>query len=396
MAKSSSFFGLRRGSTKSLTFQVLDGKQVTKDRVSVVANPKTSAQATQRQKLLPAVRFQAIFHDLIDHSWENVPYGQKSIQHFMKKALRANIKNGMVKGQTGWVPNPYQISEGSLPSMGGFMNGNGSEFMSWDFVNNTKPATYEALIQSGFQEGDQVTIIAVYEAGSNEQGIVYGMVYDRVIINPENVKNDGQSLKADTSNGLFAIDFSTATVEVASGNLIEGCAIILSRRTSSKWLRSTEYLDTHAVDANIQRAIESYMQANVAKTSPWYLNAADNNVISPADVEGGEWSPVMLGPAGNWGSNTTIYLGAKNNLYGNYAVITSDGTSGGFAYSFAGLSSGKTIKDVVLSDFTQSQTRGMAVQPAAVSTFGTFGSDTLTALAEGQPDQFAKASAIGK
>lgn len=396
MAKSSSFFGLRRGSTKSLTFQVLDGKQVTKDRVSVVANPKTSAQATQRQKLLPAVRFQAIFHDLIDHSWENVQYGQKSIQHFMKKALRANVINGMVKGQTGWVPNPYQISEGSLPSMGGFMNGNGSEFMKWDYVDKTKPATYEALLQSGFQEGDQITIIVVYEAGSNEQGIVYGMVYDRVIINPENVKNDGQSLKADTSNGLFAIDFGTATIEVASGNQIEGCAIILSRRTSSKWLRSTEYLDTHAVDADIQRAIESYMQSAVAKTSPWYLNAADNEVINPSDVEGGEWSPVMLGPTGNWGSNTTIYLGAKNNLYGNYAVITSDGTSGGFAFSFAGLSSSKTIKDVVLSDFTQSQTRGLAVQPAAVSTLGTFGSDTLTALAEGQPDQFAKASAVGK
>ena len=32
MAKSPNFFGLRRGSTKSQTFSVVDGNQITKDR----------------------------------------------------------------------------------------------------------------------------------------------------------------------------------------------------------------------------------------------------------------------------------------------------------------------------------------------------------------------------
>lgn len=394
MAKSSSFFGLRRGSTKSLTFQVLDGKQVTKDRVSVVANPKTSAQATQRQKLLPAVRFQAIFHDLIDHSWENVQYGQKSIQHFMKKALRANIINGMVKGQTGWVPNPYQISEGSLPSMGAAMKGNGLDTFECDF--GTQGATdYASIIAGGLlQEGDQLTFINVYEAGTNEQGIVYGMHYDRLIVNAENIRNQDGEMMGKSQKGLFGVSFTKN--EVYDSVECEGCAVILSRRTSSKWLRSTEYLDTHAVDADIRRAIESYMQANVAKTSPWYLNAADNNVISPADVEDGEWSPVMLGPVAPWGTGNTIYLGAKNNLYGNFAVVTTDGTSTGFAFSFEGLNSGKTVADVVLSDFTKSQTRGDAVKPADVMTSAIFGRDATVALPDGQPDQFLKASAVVK
>ena len=48
MAKSKSFFGLRRGSTKSLTFQVLDGVQITKDRVSEVKNPRSVSQMKQR------------------------------------------------------------------------------------------------------------------------------------------------------------------------------------------------------------------------------------------------------------------------------------------------------------------------------------------------------------
>lgn len=394
MAKSSSFFSLRRGSTKSLTFQVLDGKQVTKDRVSVVANPKTSAQATQRQKLLPAVRFQAIFHDLIDHSWENVQYGQKSIQHFMKKALRANIINGMVKGQTGWVPNPYQISEGSLPSMGAYLVGNGPTSAKIDTFGAS--TSLEELYSSGFQEGDQLTFIAVVEAGTNEQGIVYGMIYDRLILNAENTEVGEKGFTAHTQNNRFVVIFSNDAFQLIDKRPLEGCAVILSRRTSSKWLRSTEFLDTHAVDADIQRAIESYMQANVAKKSPWYLNAADNNIISPADVEGGEWSPLMLGPAKTWGSDTTLYLGARNNLYGNFAVVTNDGTSAGFAYSFAGLNSGKNVDAVTLDDFTQSQTRGNAVQPAAVMSGAIFGTSKIIALPDGQPDQFLKASAAGK
>lgn len=394
MAKSSSFFGLRRGSTKSLTFQVLDGKQVTKDRVSVVANPKTSAQATQRQKLLPAVRFQAIFHDLIDHSWENVQYGQKSIQHFMKKALRANIVNGMVKGQTGWVPNPYQISEGSLPSMNAAMKGNGVDTFNCDF--GTDGVTdYASILAAGrLQEGDQLTFINVYEAGTNEQGIVYGMQYDRLIVNAENIQNDSGEMVAETQNGVFNVNFSTNTVTCSIES--EGCAVILSRRTSSKWLRSTEYLDTHAVDADIQRAIESYMQNSVAKTSPWYLNAADNAVISPADVEGGEWSPVMLARSASPGSNFTVYLGAKNNLYGNYALVTADGSSTGEVYG-AAVSSGSTLQQLTLASFSKiTGSKGSTLDDADQRYAGAFGSSTLTAINAEQPDQFLAASVIGK
>ena len=47
MAQSKGFFGLRKGSTKSLTFSTLDGKQITKDRVYDVKNPRTENQMRQ-------------------------------------------------------------------------------------------------------------------------------------------------------------------------------------------------------------------------------------------------------------------------------------------------------------------------------------------------------------
>lgn len=57
MAISKSYFGLRRGSTKSQTFSVLKGQQITKDRVSQVSNPKSTRQMTQRALFATAVKF---------------------------------------------------------------------------------------------------------------------------------------------------------------------------------------------------------------------------------------------------------------------------------------------------------------------------------------------------
>lgn len=57
MAKSKSFFGLRKGSTKTMTFSVLRGQQITKDRVTDVANPRTQAQMGQRIPFAQAVKF---------------------------------------------------------------------------------------------------------------------------------------------------------------------------------------------------------------------------------------------------------------------------------------------------------------------------------------------------
>ena len=90
MAKSKSFFGLRTGSTKSLTFSVYRGTQVTKDRVTRVANPRTFAQMQQRAKVPLVAAARVALAGLVDHSFEGVPYGQASLQKFSS----LNLANG--------------------------------------------------------------------------------------------------------------------------------------------------------------------------------------------------------------------------------------------------------------------------------------------------------------
>lgn len=89
MAKSKSFFGLRTGSTKSLTFQVYRGQQVTKDRVYRVSNPRTDAQMTQRALIPIVAAARKALKGLVDHSFEGVPYGEASLKEFSALNLRA-------------------------------------------------------------------------------------------------------------------------------------------------------------------------------------------------------------------------------------------------------------------------------------------------------------------
>ena len=89
MAKSKSFFGLRTGSTKSLTFSVYRGTQVTKDRVYRVSNPRSNAQMSQRALIPIVAAARSALKDLVDHSFEGVPYGEASLKEFSKLNLRA-------------------------------------------------------------------------------------------------------------------------------------------------------------------------------------------------------------------------------------------------------------------------------------------------------------------
>lgn len=117
MAKSKSFFGLRTGSTKSLTFSVYRGTQVTKDRVTRVANPRTVAQMQQRAKVPLVAAARVALAGLVDHSFEGVSYGQASLQKFSS----LNLANGALNVAS-YPPNgvsnmgcaDFIVSSGSL------------------------------------------------------------------------------------------------------------------------------------------------------------------------------------------------------------------------------------------------------------------------------------------
>lgn len=127
MAKSNGFFSLRRGSTKSLTFSVLNGRQITKDRVSQVRNPRTQRQQYQRAIMATAMAAYSRMKAIEDHAFEGAAGKAANQQRFLSanaKVLRSLLAQNLTEEKVSMVtvapkyptivPNPYVISEGSL------------------------------------------------------------------------------------------------------------------------------------------------------------------------------------------------------------------------------------------------------------------------------------------
>ena len=117
MAKSKSFFGLRTGSTKSLTFQVYRGQQITKDRVTRISNPRSEAQMKQRALIPIVAASRAALKGLIDHSFEGVAYGEQSLKKFSELNLRAGALQVLSYSPNGYSNPGFAsliVSKGSL------------------------------------------------------------------------------------------------------------------------------------------------------------------------------------------------------------------------------------------------------------------------------------------
>ena len=174
MAKSKSFFGLRTGSTKSLTFQVYRGQQITKDRVYRVSNPRTEAQMKQRAIIPIVAASRAALKGLVDHSFEGVNYGNDSL----KKFSELNLRSGQLAVES-YAPNGFSnpgfanliVSKGSLND-GGVIIGPSEEsgFVTYEFETQAKTD----LIFNAAAAGDSVDAVLkqIAEWGATECEVV--------------------------------------------------------------------------------------------------------------------------------------------------------------------------------------------------------------------------------
>lgn len=294
MAKSSSFFGLRRGSTKSLTFQVVDGKQVTKDRVTDVKNPRSYAQATQRSKMAAVADAYRALSSICDHSFESVAYGPASRRQFMSLNLARPIKPEP-KGFVLPIGVGLQVSKGTL---GGLEGVDGFElFPTKQGVTGSYPLDAAwinlVLAQSpNLQAGDELTFIScaldqVFMTnvnGTMMPSIKYAIA--SIVLDPTSAINakwtyDAAHSRLVHSSG-FSMEVGGSTWDVAD-SLIIASGIIVSRYAESKWRRSTcvlnemgDMADSGYTDAYFDECIASYMDAPSSAESKKQLNQATN------------------------------------------------------------------------------------------------------------------------
>lgn len=328
MAKSSSFFDNRRGSTKSLTFQTFRGEQITKDRVTNVANPQTSLQMDQRLIVPLVANSRAKLSDLCDHSFQGFAEKWRNLQEFS----RVNMTKGSLtvhqfvpKGAMDCGIANFIISRGSIPPASvevnsdntsaedkkaeWIANGLGNEYV----VNLTsdvtvKHYTQELIEKNGITKGTQLTFVferqldgsAYAWSANNAQHTAkfHDFVVCRFIVDPD-ADNDGWTVNASGVLNYKTIkvgDDDKANITVTPGDAMTISAdwsfagavfatsqpvalgIIISRKSGDTWQRSSARMVPNGIgETNTQDdVLETYKKGNTSSLR--YLNNGDENV----------------------------------------------------------------------------------------------------------------------
>ena len=335
MAKSKSFFGLRTGSTKSLTFQTYRGLQITKDRVCRVSNPRSNAQMTQRALLPIVAAARSALKDLIDHSFEGVPYGEASLKEFSKLNLRAGAlsvtsysPNGVSNPgfadlivSNGSINVPYSIKYTSESNYNLIEVSRKHNFPNFYFPKVDVGASADAIFKyletyartnnvAIIAPGTQLSFLTIYQSGSVKVSTGNGTIdvptsgfnLDRIYIpngdsDSENAKEindkwkvvqataDNRALaKLENSNGDILVIYtlqghlriSSHTKDTDEKKNNSGLALILSRYENGVWKRSPARLTIGREPTSIytfEDWLSTYQTTGAA--SKKYLNTGD-------------------------------------------------------------------------------------------------------------------------
>ena len=330
MAKSKSFFGLRSGSTKSLTFQVYRGEQITKDRVYRVSNPRTEAQMTQRALIPIVAAARQALKGLIDHSFEGVAYGEASLKEFSKQNLRAGALTVTSYSPIG-VSNPgfadLIVSNGSINVPSGKLTSKDVEnvytsdqnFPAFQFPEVTKGESADVILKyletyartnnvALIAPGTQLSFLTIYQSGTVKVGETdvptSGFILNRIYIpngdsDSENAKaiNDqwkvsvpmqnriilengnGDQLtfscgEGENTNGVIKINCASRETVTNKNNC--GMALILSRYENGVWKRSPSRL-TIGFEPTTPYTFEDWLSTyqTTGAASKKYLNTGD-------------------------------------------------------------------------------------------------------------------------
>ena len=275
MAQSKGFFGLRKGSTKSLTFSVLDGKQITKDRVYDVKNPRTESQMRQRMLMTTIGAAFKTLKSIADHSFEGYSSGMQCMRQFNSRNLNRFKQAAAAKGSVAFNqykdgdinPLPFILASGSLPGFSFKFDATSNleivgEKEEADFT--TAEGIYAAL---GVQRNDLITFCTVIGEGTTLNG-VYSYKAERFnIVRLYCDKSGAVSKPADaftisTNNDQASVSMSTAAnaITIKTGEADFG-AVIQSRKNDSGWLRSDAVMivnDTVIADVKTANQLATY------------------------------------------------------------------------------------------------------------------------------------------
>lgn len=302
--------GSLSGSVGKVTFRKgVKGETIASQKAEKVHNPNTEDQAYQRMCMNTAMKAYSAMKEICNHSFEGVPYGQKTMSAFIRENL-FGIQNGYsgisqvlnqgftAKGLAGGVaPRPFLISKGSIPPANiRSLRGGSVSWKSFKTKMNVKEGDQLTLVAFispynfastvDYDEAAQIPFKFVYSRYLFKDTIADNMVIiggdDHDYINNEalqEVEDPGDLNLVLAKGAQFSAGFYEVDVKyLASDIYVNGYAAIVSRNVNGVWKRSIANL-AWTNPGNIY-ALDVYDRLSVLKT----YNARPRKFLNNANV----------------------------------------------------------------------------------------------------------------
>ena len=290
MAEHNLFLGTARKSVGDVTLMRRAGRQLARVRLRTISNPKTEAQAIQRNFVAPVARFYAPLRKVLARSFEGLNKDQ-SYNRFQKVNVDlARKEQWFLPKGTPWHPLPYKLSQGSLPA---FIYSMSTLVEPYPFTWNISGWTVDddtigklslKLSNIGVRTGDVITVILVRIDSNGDFRPESFQFY----VNPlSEVRIDDILPQGVLYNGVNnKISF------IGEPDFIVAGAILLARHQNGEWKRSTQFLEcaNDIVGSLVSQeardaAIASYQSPNSDDGGGVYPGG-DDNLFNVAAMDG--------------------------------------------------------------------------------------------------------------
>ena len=293
------------GSAGQLTFKTVNGQTVVSEKVTVVKNARTAGQQRQRMKWVNIIRMYSGIAPLLKNGFEKKMAQQSDYNMFVRLNSAASpvyLTKSEADGG-GCIAAPYQITQGSLPSI--VITGEGAEAQtdialgSLTISASTTVAEFAKAVvdnNADFDYGDQISFYDVLQRVNAETQIPYCQFSASYVVLDKNstVKLLDQVNKA----GFASVGGVLAHGEDEGDGVF---AWVHSRYDGGKTRVSTQFLINNNSLLDDYRSDDAYAEAckSYGGVSTVFLQPDGTGVVSNGTSGSGSTSGSQTPPGGS-------------------------------------------------------------------------------------------------
>ena len=293
------------GSAGQLTFKTVNGQTVVSEKVTVVKNARTAGQQRQRMKWVNIIRMYSGIAPLLKNGFEKKMAQQSDYNMFVRLNSAASpvyLTKSEADGG-GCIAAPYQITQGSLPSIA--VTGEGAEAKtdialgSLTISASTTVAEFAKAVvdnNADFDYGDQISFYDVLQRVNAETQIPYCQFSASYVVLD---KNSAVKLLDQVNNAGFA---SVGGVLAHGEDEGDGVfAWVHSRYDGGKTRVSTQFLINNNSLLDDYRSDDAYAEAckSYGGVSTVFLQPDGTGVVSNGTSGSGSTSGAQTPPGGS-------------------------------------------------------------------------------------------------